>query len=256
MSKPDTSKEEDNDENRGGQTSEVFEKKEVNGKDEQQTEESMSSAINESRMDESDKSKLEENGQPHSDQNMREVEKIEKEVVEKETPNAAIKRSKSASSGRRSKSRAAKLQVLSWQEDDTEEEESNDEHGKGKRTPKRKAPQSTPSGTRKTPLNAWYNGCEFYCPKDEEGLCGTFPHKDSFTKHWKRNHGGAAANVPTDPRNVIKMYQCQKCLKNVHQNRDMIYKHLKASHKMSFAEYEKEFHPDQAHLTEHRKTGK
>jgi len=180
---------------------------------------------------------------------MKAVDKIEKEDGKTETPNVAIKRSMSASTGRRSKSRKAKWQVLSWQEDNTEEEEeeSNDEHGKGKRTPKRKAtPKSTPYGVRKTPLNAWYNGCEFYCPKDEECQPGTFPHRDSFIKHWKSRHGGSAANVPTDPRNVIKHYQCKKCPKTVQQNRDMIYKHLKASHKMSFAEYEKEFHPEQA----------
>merc|ERR1712117_637095 len=62
MPKADTSKQEDNDEDCGGQTSEAVEKKEVDGKDEQQTEANISHTITEAKMLDSDKSKPEENG--------------------------------------------------------------------------------------------------------------------------------------------------------------------------------------------------
>ena len=115
------------------------------------------------------------------------------------------------------------------------EKKLNGKPGKGKRMPQR-------AGKRKTPLNAWYNGCKFYCPKDKECKYEGFPHKDSLTKHWKSFHGGSARNLHEDSRNVIKQYQCKMCLKSVSHIRDFIYRHLRANHTMSVADYEKRFH--------------
>ena len=238
MPKADTSRQDDNGEIQADQTLGAVEKKEIDAEDEEQNGTGNNSTN--ISIDNGSRSSIPENGKLNSDHNTEEVGKKEddsKEDEKQERSNDASKRSRSASGGRRSSSRRAKPDS-SWQEENDYEEENMDAKlGKGKKTPRS-------AGKRRTPLDAWYNGCEFYCPKDEEcKYDGVFPHKDSFVKHWRSKHDGSVKNLPDDPRNVIKQYHCKMCSKSIIHNRDMIYKHLRANHNMSVAEYEKQFHP-------------
>ena len=261
LPKPDMSRHDDKGEINADQTMEAVDRKEIDGKedgkDEQQTDTGKNSnnALLDmgsmSRMPESDTSRQEENRELH--QAIKEVEKKENDVrkdEKKEEQNDTSKRSRSVSTGRRSRSRKHKSDSGQEENDGEEEEEEwNEKPGKGKRTPKsagkisKKSEGKTTPSFRKTPSDAWYKGCEFYCPEDAECKYAFFPHKDSFYKHWRSWHGGSVKNLPVDPRNVIKQYQCKMCPTNVQHNRDMICKHLRAAHKIGVAEYEKEFHP-------------
>ena len=108
---------------------------------------------------------------------------------------------------------------------------------------KSKSPQTgkkSKNGQRTT-RHAWYNNCKYYCPKEEECQFPFVGIRDVLQKHWRKVHG--LSSLPDSPRHVVNQYKCKKCDKTCPWNRDGIRMHMRQAHKISFTEYEREFHP-------------
>ena len=133
-------------------------------------------------------------------------------------------------------------EVVKQEVDESNEMKNSFQNDTGKKSRSPSTGKKSKSGQRTT-RNAWYNNCKYYCPKEEECQYPFVGIRDVLQKHWRKDHG--SSSLPDSPRHVVNLYKCKKCDKTCPWNRDGIRNHMRQAHKMSFIEYEKEFHPQE-----------